>query len=155
MLRGRIIEAGELGANAELWQGSDPTPEVDQLPHPLVVVRMNHDSQGWCEDNPHPEHRRLLVNYGITDDEQGVLTDEKLLTLAQEIVAWLREGNPVLVHCLAGVSRSGYATTAVVMRLTGWPVDQSLAWIRQRYERSCPNEHFLRHLRALEPRLTA
>lgn len=155
MLKGKILAAGELVAKAELWQGSDPDPEVNQLPHPLVVVQMNHDSQCWCADSPHPEHPRLLVNYGVTDDEQGVLTDEKLLGLVDEIVGWLRKGHPVLIHCLAGVSRSGYVTTAVVMRLTGWSVDRSLAWIRQRYERSCPNEHFLRHLRALEPRLTA
>ena len=152
---GRIITTGELGVSAELWQGSDPTPEVNHLPHPLVIVRMNHDSQNWCADNPHPEHSRLLVNCGITDDEQGTLPAEKLLALVEEIVGWLKEGHHVLIHCLAGVSRSGYATTAVVMRLTGWSADRSLAWIRQRYERTCPNEHFLRHLRALEPRLTA
>ena len=151
MYLGRVINTGELGVRGELWQGSQPDEGLLQVQPPLVVVNMAHDSQGvW----PAPPRTHLvLLKYGVPDDPTGVLPDQCLLGLADSLIVWLQRGVNVLVHCLAGQSRSGYVVVALITRLTGWPIEQSLAWVRQRYEHIMVREHFWQHLQRLETTL--
>lgn len=90
---------------------------------------------------------------GITDDADGVLRDHELLLLVANVTAHLAAEEHVLVHCAAGRSRSGYVTAAIVARLSGRSIVESLEWIRQRYPDANPNEWFLAHLKQMEPKL--
>ena len=151
MLLGKIIAAGELGVRGVLWQGSQPDEGILRMRPPLVVVNMAHDSEGtW----PAPRRTHLaLLKYGVPDAPAGVLPDQCLLGLVDSLIAWLKQGVHVLVHCLAGQSRSGYVVVATLTRLTGWPIEQSLAWVQQRYEPILVREHFWQHLQRLESTL--
>ncbi len=138
-------------AGGELWQGSQPDFDVQQIAAPLVVVSVAHDATGAYSV---PDVTKFgLLKVAIPDAEEGVLADKFLVGLAESLAAWLRAGINVLVHCLAGESRSSYVTVAVVSSLTGWSIDRSLEWIRARYEFAGPRPYFWAHLRALEAQL--
>jgi len=70
----------------------------------------------------------------------------------------IREQNPeskIVIHCLAGVSRSCAVATAMIMLVENWGMQQALDHLRQRrdeakYGNTSPNSGFLQHLQQLE-----
>ena len=64
----------------------------------------------------------------------------------------VRSGGKVLIHCMAGISRSATMAIAFLMLRRGMPVEAAVEHVkRQRYVR--PNEGFLRQLVQLDLRL--
>ena len=65
----------------------------------------------------------------------------------------LRNGHPVLIHCMAGVSRSATITIAYLMWEFGWSLEQTIRYVRQRRNIIRPNSGFLRQLKRWEETL--
>jgi hypothetical protein len=57
-------------------------------------------------------------------------TPERALPLVERMVALLGDGRTVVIHCLAGLGRSGTIAACVLARL-GTPVETAMARIRQ------------------------
>lgn len=58
----------------------------------------------------------------------------------------LRSGNPVLVHCMAGISRSATLIIAYLMWAYGWTFEQARQYVRQRRMIINPNRGFVMQL---------
>ena len=59
----------------------------------------------------------------------------------------------VLVHCMAGVSRSATIVVAYLMRKHGWSLDRSLRAVKDKRPQIRPNDGFLEQLILFESRL--
>jgi len=66
----------------------------------------------------------------------------------------LRAGNPVLVHCMAGVSRSATVIIAFLMWAFNWNLEQAAMYVRQRRWVIYPNQGFIQQLRQWEKYLS-
>lgn len=86
------------------------------------------------EVDDHPDEKRLYQNFeALTFWLHSKLTDKK----------------NVLVHCLAGISRSPTLVAAYLIRYHEFSADAALAYIRQRRDIS-PNSGFVKHLALYE-----
>lgn len=56
----------------------------------------------------------------------------------------------VMVHCLAGVSRSVSLVLAYLMKWEGMELDEAMALVKLGRKTACPNEGFIRQLREFE-----
>eukprot|EP00897_Mesotaenium_endlicherianum_P006525 jgi/Mesen1/5900/ME000003S06924 len=70
-----------------------------------------------------------------------------------EVIDAGREAGGVLVHCMAGVSRSATVVVAYLMRTHGWPLQKALEHVKRCRPVVHPNEGFLRQLREFEKKL--
>jgi hypothetical protein len=64
----------------------------------------------------------------------------------RNVMAWRDAGWPVLVHCAAGVSRSGMVVIAYHMKLNGWTVGEAAAFVKQKRPVTNPNPSFMEGL---------
>lgn len=76
--------------------------------------------------------------------DQGV---EQIDALADLVVEWLEDG-PTLVHCQAGLNRSGLLAATVLVKLGHTP-DEAIALLRKRSPLVLCNEAFEEHARGL------
>ncbi|GAQ83072.1 Dual specificity phosphatase [Klebsormidium nitens] len=93
-----------------------------------------------------PPFRRLELS--VKDDE-----DQNLLDHLPECIDFIEEGRAkggVLVHCVAGISRSGSVVTAYLMYKEGLSAKDALASLRQASPSACPNDGFLEQLSIFE-----
>ena len=81
----------------------------------------------------------------------GMGADE-LLEEATWVVDRLREGRRVLVHCYAGINRSGSVCCATLMLLEGISASAALARIRERHPTAWPDPYHWFVLRGLSER---
>ena len=74
-----------------------------------------------------------------------------------DFLDWIKEelekGN-VLVHCMAGVSRSSTITLAYMMKHLDYKLDHALALLRVRRPIASPNSGFMSQLRMYENKLS-
>ena len=66
------------------------------------------------------------------------------------VTAARKAGWGVLIHCSAGVSRSGMVDVAYHMKLNNWGVDEALAYVRNKRPQTDPNPAFMDGLRQYE-----
>jgi protein-tyrosine phosphatase len=78
---------------------------------------------------------------------------EEFERICREIDAATSTGKSVLVHCMAGVSRSPTLAAAYLMWHYKWTVVQALAFLKERRPCVDPNEGFKRQLLVWEARL--
>jgi protein-tyrosine phosphatase len=57
-----------------------------------------------------------------------------------------RKNGNVLVHCMAGVSRSATVVIAYLMKTNKWKYEETLKYVREKRNIVGPNEGFLRQL---------
>lgn len=146
-----------------LYQGNWIDNDLWKLPTPLFVVQM---------DEFHCDHRSVNHTKGFigvlslnlldtpvnlpdhaTGNAIGPLPDAQLEAAGLTVIAYLERGVNVYIHCAAGVSRSSYLTLAVLMRVTGEPLEDCLARLRSQRPAANPNSGFHAHLERAEGRL--
>lgn len=78
---------------------------------------------------------------------------EQTFEQVEELARWVAErvvDAPTLVHCQAGLNRSGLVAARVLM-LEGMSADEAIAKLRERRSQACLcNPAFVRHLRELD-----
>lgn len=74
---------------------------------------------------------------------------------AGEVATLVKDGNVVLVTCMAGLNRSGVVTAIALNALTGWGGERCVEHIQQKREMALCNDTFAawlkRNLAAFEP----
>lgn len=93
-----------------------------------------------------------VLQIQVNDDPDEPLVTQYHQTVNNFIEDASRGGGCVLVHCMAGVSRSASLVVAHVMTVKGWSLERALTHVKA--ARPCiePNEGFLRQLAELDAR---
>jgi len=121
-----------------LWQGDFPETGVDWSKFDDVVTMT-------AEDIP-PVHLQLggLWLYVPTWDS-GEVNESGVREAARLVANRVREGKRVLVHCAAGLNRSGIVSARALMFM-GYEVEDAIARVRERREGALFNRTFVEWL---------
>jgi protein tyrosine/serine phosphatase len=76
----------------------------------------------WLRQATDRAIRLPIPDWGVTDDD-------KLVALIERLVALVRQGTSVLVHCGGGIGRAGVVATLVLVSL-GWDLDEAAEHVR-------------------------
>ena len=98
------------------------------------------------ESCPDTEILELLMD----DDLQQKLDIEELRQTASRILASLKSGSSVLVHCMQGKSRSSTVVVATLCLEWRRPVMEVLAFVREKRNMAEPNINFMTQLIKME-----
>ena len=98
------------------------------------------------ESCPDTEIHELLIN----DDLQQSLDIEDLRLAASRIMASLKSGSSVLVHCMQGKSRSSTVVVATLCLEWRKPVMEVLAFVKEKRNMAEPNHNFMTQLNKME-----
>lgn len=139
----------------KIYQGGRPDAALWQLPHPTVIVNMDHETNDvvwmtWAKGNPIVG----ILHIGIHDLPSHTLPDPVLLGYLDTGVSLLKRGVNLFVHCAAGISRSSYITIGLYMRL-GLSFTNARRQVEKNHPGVYPNEGFESQLRRLENRIRA
>jgi len=110
-----------------------------------------------CEDDEYEDGDRDAVvaayaSRSIAEERVGVVDYGNLMpgaieVAAQQVAAWLNEGEHVYVHCRAGWQRSAVVAAAALAVRDGIDPEEALAAIKRRKPSSEPLPHQLQDLR--------
>ena len=103
------------------------------------VLQVAPDIQGTRPRDPSKIHRWVL---SVDDVPQTQLFPYFTFT-SNWIQFHLRSNQPVLVHCMAGISRSSTIVAAYLMARYGWTRDYTLNYMRARRSIVNPNPGFM------------
>lgn len=84
--------------------------------------------------------------------------DEMIMPHFEGVIAFIEdalkvEGSNVLIHCMAGRSRSATCLAAYLMKRRGLSADDAVQFIQEKRSIVQPNDGFMYQLRAAEARL--
>lgn len=135
------LDAGD--ALGSIYQGSMPDPDDVSTFDVLVLC-------AW-ENQESNAYERLRVITAPGEDvwewpvEQGDLArwQRAAITVADRV----KQGDDVLVTCMAGLNRSGMVTAMALHHLTGWDGEKCVWWIQRRRESALFNPAFQRWLK--------
>eukprot|EP00249_Psilotum_nudum_P012560 c23854_g1_i1 orf=349-1215(-) len=109
------------------------------------------------------EHRRLFCSLEVAKKGSSLVRmviplndnpDEDILLVLQPCVDFINEARrrsgAILVHCVAGVSRSATVVTAYLMQKERLPLTAALQSLRQKQKKASPNSGFLRQLQLFQ-----
>ena len=110
-----------------------------------------------CEDAEYEDGDRAAVvaayaSRSIAEERVGVVDYGNLMpgaieVAAEQVAAWLNEGEHVYVHCRAGWQRSAVVAAAALAVRDGIDPEEALAAIKRRKPSSEPLPHQLQDLR--------
>lgn len=80
------------------------------------------------------EHRVRLTDYGH-------LPPDSIEAAVQQVLAWLKDGRRVYLHCRAGWQRSAAVAAGVIALREGLDIDDALALVRARKPSADPLPH--------------
>jgi protein-tyrosine phosphatase len=110
-----------------------------------------------CEDDEYEDGDRDAVvaayaSRSIAEERVGVVDYGNLMpgaieVAAEQVAAWLNEGEHVYVHCRAGWQRSAVVAAAALAVRDGIDPEEALAAIKRRKPSSEPLPHQLQDLR--------
>ncbi|KAK0614589.1 protein-tyrosine phosphatase-like protein [Immersiella caudata] len=98
-------------------------------------------------DSDTHQSQHLVIPAFDSDTQDLLMHFQKICDF---IDAQMNAEQNVLVHCIAGVSRSPTAVTAYLMRKWGKGVDKTLAYVAGKRREARPSESFLEQLRVWE-----
>ena len=93
------------------------------------------------------------LHFMLEDDKLNNLEDNLLLNSVKYMSEIIKGGNDTLIHCSAGLSRSGYFNCALHMALYEMNFEDALSHIRLSRPQTDPNPAFVSHLEKLESQL--
>lgn len=129
-----------------LWQGAYPGKE---LPKEIGIV-VNLSSE--CPPESYHEDMKGLLWMPTTD---GVYPGiDWLHTCVNYVSASISDGHNVLVHCLAGRSRSTLVVAAYMIKRTGGSVDDALNYIASKRPVICPEPIYVKALQEYAKEVT-
>jgi len=105
------------------------------------------DNGNLSSEENEKENRHLFIP-AFDSDTQDLLVH--LQTVCEFIDAQIAAGRNVLVHCIAGVSRSPTVVTAYLMRKWSKGADKTLAYVAGKRREVRPSENFVAQLRVWE-----
>lgn len=133
-------------------------PHTATRPSALIAHRITHVISVGCRPKHHNAAASKAVAYhylGLADAPDADL-DPQVLLVADVIRHARASGDPdarVLVHCVAGVSRSPAMLAYYLMQDEGMSLREALARLVRARPAVRPNEGFLRQLKELEVQL--
>ena len=149
--------AADRNLPSQIWQSGwidDPDKLVATVPQPFGIVSLavdRHADKAGTSDLI--AQRSFLFEHTLEDSPEGLLSDAQLTGLASTLVAYMRRGYNLHVHCIAGQSRSSYIIGATLSIALGIPGSESLEIIfRDRPgAREFMQTSFREHLKRLFP----
>jgi protein-tyrosine phosphatase len=90
----------------------------------------------------------------IEDTAEGAPSVEWLDNVVDVMIGWHKLGWQILIHCTAGISRSGLISVAYFMKTRNMSRDAALHLVRTYRQQTHPNAGFLELLRQYERHLT-
>jgi hypothetical protein len=115
--------------------------QSEQRPDVSAVLNLTEETSLWAVDKPpHPADRWADKGEGSKGMTVAELTEE-----ADWVIAHLKAGERVLVHCSAGMNRSSSVCCAVLIRLEGLSAEEALERVREHHPWARPDpRHWLR-----------
>lgn len=111
--------------------GPDPAKALDSVDADILVCLI----EPFEIDLRFPEFKDWLVenldrsmHWPIPD--WGVLPDDEMLALVADVVHKLRDGQDIVLHCGAGIGRTGVVSILAMVSM-GMPVEEAALWVRK------------------------
>ena len=127
-----------------LYQGSTPEDWDEVWRSFDIVVSLDFVSETIVGEGK--VHLTWLIDDGETPEDH-----ETLWSFVKLIARSVRRGKSVLVHCGAGLNRSGLICALVYRELTGCPGVEAVDHVRRCRKLSLFNTHFVSFIDALDP----
>ncbi|CAD8173528.1 unnamed protein product [Paramecium octaurelia] len=93
----------------------------------------------------YPKHQKIIHKVFKVHDKENVTIQELIEMTNEEIEEAMKIGS-VLVHCMAGISRSATCVIAYLMNENKWTFDKTLKFVKQKRPCVNPNEGFKKQL---------
>lgn len=103
-----------------------------------------------CADEFPSSILRTGYKIQIVDDVADAKTKKYFLEAASVLDRWVREGNKIMVHCFAGMSRSTSVVITYFMVYKGWSFDLAHSHLRQRRYQTKIHPGFIPILKEIE-----
>jgi protein tyrosine phosphatase len=89
----------------------------------------------------------------VIDDKADEKTKKYFLEAASVLDRWVRDGNKIIVHCFAGISRSTSVVITYFMVYKGWSYDVAYRHLKQRRFQTNPHPDFIPILKSIHSQL--
>jgi protein-tyrosine phosphatase len=109
----------------------------------LVVILTEHHEYLVHAGKDLPAYYRkrgLLVKHHPIQDYAIPGDEVKFEALISEVIQKLNEGTNVVVHCMAGLGRSGIFLACLAKMHFGWSGRESIKWLREHIPHAIENE---------------
>lgn len=111
--------------------------QSEQRPSVAAVLNVGEEPSRWVKNGYVPPTDRFVVH---GEGRKGMSVAE-VIEEANWVIARLREGQRVLVHCVAGLNRSTTICCAVLILLEGLSAEAALERVRDHHGWARPDEH--------------